>query len=85
MVCIRRGISGTVGGFVGPLKPVHHRHDQIENDEVGFEFLGFGNGLLTILGDNNFKGPRTLQQHAQGSPDRRIILGNEYSDGHANR
>jgi hypothetical protein len=47
--------------------------------------LSLSNGLLAIVDNYNFPRSGALEKTAQGSPNRRIIFRNQYSNGHANR
>lgn len=80
-----RDFGQEFGDLASGAQAIHHRHHQIKNDEIGLEFLGFGNGFLTILDIHDFPGAGALQQATQGSSNRWIVLGNQDSDGHANR
>jgi hypothetical protein len=78
-------IGQEFGDLLSRFETIHHRHHQIENDEMGFQFLRFGNGFLTIVDVHNFPGPRDFQKGTQGSSNRGTVFSNQNSDGHANR
>ncbi len=71
------------GEFAGGGEAIHHGHDQVQNDDVGPEFLGLGDGLLAILDVNDLPAAGALEQAAQGYSNRRIVVGNQDSDRHA--
>jgi hypothetical protein len=63
---------------------IHHGHDQVQNDEIGIEFLSLGDYFLAILSVDHLPGVNPFQQLVQGSSNHRIIFGNQDSDRHAN-
>lgn len=73
-----------LGDLPGGSQAIHHRHHQIEDDEVGLEFLGPGNSILPIFDRNDFPRSGALEKGPQGSPNRGTILSNQYPGGHAN-
>ena len=66
-----------LGKLPGSFKAIHHRHNQIENDEVGLEFLSLGDGFLPVSDFCDFPGSGTQENAAQCGPNRGIVLGNE--------
>ena len=84
MVCISMGISGrSLEIWPSRGQAIHDRHDQVENDEIGLEFLGLGDGFLAILDVDDLPGASAFEQSVQGSSHRRIVFGNQYSGRHA--
>ncbi len=79
------GIRKKAGDLASCLETIHDRHHQIENDEIRFQFLRPGDRLRPIVDVNNFPRPGALQQVAQGVFNRRTVLSDQNSDGHANR
>ena len=73
-----------LGKLSGRFEAIHKRHDEIENDEIGLEFLSLGDGFLSIGGLDDFPGSGRDKDSSQCGANRRIILGNENQGCHEN-
>ena len=96
MACVSRfGIGGENedfdgggGAFLDALNGVHaveERHGEVEDDDVGDEFVSEDNGLLAIGGfADDFDVRFGSEEGAEALPDDGVIIGDENSDHNQN-
>jgi hypothetical protein len=78
-----RSVGKFFGETLGGLKSVHHRHGEVENDEVRMKLGGFFNGIFSI-GSVSADFPELVgfENSAQQEADGLVVIGNQDANWH---